>query len=252
MKMIERNKTAEAAALLIHPMLSSAEGIELCVTDFWGDDVRCFLPDLSSHGEAAGETYHSASEEAKAIHDYLVEQNCTHLQLGFGASLGGVVLFELLKFEDLTFDHIFFEGVSFYERAPLLCFMLTRVFLSKHRKAVKDPELSRRKMSEIYGETAGPAMAKRFIAVNETSIRNIIHDCAYVDLPDLAPEMQKRCVFACGEKDSDLKQCKKLLPAKYPEAKLEIWPGYAHCGRMTADSENYAAMLRSIMTDEAE
>ena len=94
MKMIERNKTAEAAALLIHPMLSSAEGIELCVTDFWGDDVRCFLPDLSSHGEAAGETYHSASEEAKAIHDYLVEQNCTHLQLGFGASLGGVVLFE--------------------------------------------------------------------------------------------------------------------------------------------------------------
>ena len=44
MKMIERNKTAEAAALLIHPMLSSAEGIELCVTDFWGDDVRCFLP----------------------------------------------------------------------------------------------------------------------------------------------------------------------------------------------------------------
>ena len=244
MKMIERNKTAEAAALLIHPMLSSAEGIELCVTDFWGDDVRCFLPDLSSHGEAAGETYHSASEEAKAIHDYLVEQNCTHLQLGFGASLGGVVLFELLKFEDLTFDHIFFEGVSFYERAPLLCFMLTRVFLSKHRKAVKDPELSRRKMSEIYGETAGPAMAKRFIAVNETSIRNIIHDCAYVDLPDFAPEMQKRCMFAYGEKDSDLKQCKKLLPAKYPEAKLEIWPGYAHCGRMTADSENYAAMLR--------
>lgn len=67
MKMIERNKTVEAAALLIHPMLSSAEGIELCVTDFWGDDVRCFLPDLSSHGEAAGETYHSAWEEAKAI-----------------------------------------------------------------------------------------------------------------------------------------------------------------------------------------
>lgn len=66
MKMIERNKTAETAALLIHPMLSSAEGIELCVTRFWGDSVHCFLPDLSSHGAAAGETYHSAWEEAKA------------------------------------------------------------------------------------------------------------------------------------------------------------------------------------------
>ncbi len=170
-----------------------------------------------------------------------------HFQLGFGASLGGVVLFELLQYQDLTFDHVFFEGVSFYERAPLLCFGLTRVFLSKHRKAVKDPELSKRKMSEIYGETAGPAMAKRFIAVNEESIRNIIHDCGYVNLPALSPEMQKRCVFAYGEKDSDLKECKKVLPAKYPGAERRIWNGYAHCGRMTADSESYAAMLKAFM-----
>ena len=247
MKVIERNEGAAIAALLIHPMLSSAKGIEQCVTNFWRSDVHCFLPDLSSHGEAAGETYHSAKEEARAIHDKLIARNCTHFQLGFGASLGGVVLFELLKFEDLTFDHVFFEGVSFYERAPLLCFALTRVFLSKHRKAVKDPALSTRKMSEIYGETAGPAMAKRFIAVNEQSIRNIIHDCGYVDLPELSPQMQKRCVFAYGEKDSDLKACRKILPAKYPGAALKIWPGYAHCGRMSADSERYAAMLRQYM-----
>jgi len=41
--------------------------------------------------------------------------------------------------------------------------VLTQVFLSKHRKAVKDPELSRRKMSAIYGETAGPAMLKQIL-----------------------------------------------------------------------------------------
>ena len=247
MKMIERNEGAAKAALLIHPMLSSAEGIEQCVTRFWGNDVHCFLPDLSAHGEASGETYVSAKEEARAIHDYLIGRNCTHLQLGFGASLGGVVLFELLSYPDLIFDHVFFEGVSFYERAPLLCFALTRVFLSKHRKAVKDPELSKRKMSEIYGQIAGPAMAKRFIAVNETSIRNIIHDCGYVDLPLLSPELQKRCIFAYGEKDSDLKQCRKTLPAKYPGAELKIWPGFAHCGRMTAESEEYAAMLKQYL-----
>ena len=36
MKMIEQNENAAKAALLIHPMLSSAEGIEQCVTKFWG------------------------------------------------------------------------------------------------------------------------------------------------------------------------------------------------------------------------
>ena len=247
MKMHEYNGGASKTALLIHPMLSAAEGIEQCVTDFWGEEVHCFLPDLSAHGEAAAETYHSAAEEAKAIHDSLAERGCTHLQLGFGASLGGVVLFELLKFEDLTFDRVFFEGVSFYEHAPLICFALTRAFLSKHRKAVKDPQLSRRKMSAIYGETAGPAMAKRFIAMNEASIRSVIHDCGYVQLPQLSAQMQKRCVFAYGETDSDLKQCKKVLPTKYPDAELKVWPGYAHCGRMTADSEGYAAMLKEYM-----
>ena len=247
MKMPERNQGAAKTALLIHPMLSSAEGIEQCVSGLCADDIHCFIPDLSAHGQASGQTYHSAAEEARAIHDHLIKMGCTNLQLGFGASLGGVVLFELLKYEDLTFDHIFFEGVSFYEHAPLLCFALTWVFLSKHRKAVKDPELSKRKMSAIYGNIAGPAMAKRFIAMNEESIRGIIHDCAYVRLPDLSEGMQGRCVFAYGEKDSDLKQCKKLLPIKYPHAELKIWPGYAHCWRMTADPESYSAMLKSYI-----
>lgn len=101
MKMYERNPGQGRTALLLHPMLSSAEGIELCVTNFWGEGVHCFVPDLSGHGEDAAATYHSAAEEAKAIHDVLVEQGCTHLDLGFGASLGGVVLFEMLKFPDL-------------------------------------------------------------------------------------------------------------------------------------------------------
>lgn len=116
MKMYERNPGQGRTALLIHPMLSSAEGIELCVTNFWGEGVHCFVPDLSGHGEDAAATYHSAAEEAKAIHDVLVEQGCTHLDLGFGASLGGVVLFEMLKFPDLTFDHVFLMVSAFMRK----------------------------------------------------------------------------------------------------------------------------------------
>ena len=64
MKMIERNEGAAKAALLIHPMLSSAEGLEQCVTSYWGGDVHCFIPDLSAHGAACTQTYHSAQAEA--------------------------------------------------------------------------------------------------------------------------------------------------------------------------------------------
>ena len=38
-----------------------------------------------------------------------------------------------------------------------------------------------------------------------------------------------------------------MQPKKYPAAALKVWPGYAHCGRMTADSKNYTAMLRDLL-----
>ena len=98
MKMHDYNPSASKAAILIHPMLSSAQGVRECLPELWSDDVRWLLPDLSAHGDAVAETYQSAADEAKAIHDYLLEHGCTHLQLSFGASLGGVVLFELLKY----------------------------------------------------------------------------------------------------------------------------------------------------------
>ncbi len=55
-----------------------------------------------------------------------------YLSLGFGASLGGVVLSELLKFNDLAFDHLFFEGTSFWTGgflASTMEFVLKKVFL---------------------------------------------------------------------------------------------------------------------------
>ena len=83
-------------------------------------------------------------------------------------------------------------------------------------------------------------------ARKEMSAPEVQEEAIYT-LPELSPELQRRCVFAYGEKDSDLKECKKVLPAKYPGAELKVWPGYAHCGKMTADPEQYAAMLKQFM-----
>ena len=38
-------------ALLIHPMLSSAEGMKTVLVNNMGDDLRYLIPDLAAHGE---------------------------------------------------------------------------------------------------------------------------------------------------------------------------------------------------------
>ena len=238
---------SQKTILMIHPMLSSADNVKNFVANYLGDSFNFLIPDLSDHGDAVGQIYKSAALEAKAIHDYMIEHNISEIELAFGASLGGVVLFELLNYSDINFKHIFFEGVSFHKHAAMTNFILKNAFLSKHRKAVADHDLAVRKMSEIYGEKAGKVMAHSFINMNEESIINIVYDCAYVNLPLLSEEVQKKCVFAFGEKDSDLKKAKKVQPIIYPKSEMRIWKGYDHCVYMTDKPKNYADMLLSYL-----
>ena len=252
MHLIEPNACTQTTStvLLIHPMLSSAEGMKTVLVSNMGNDLRYLVPDLAAHGEEDATEYTSASQEAAQIHDWLLEHSITHLSLSFGASLGGVVLCELLKFNDLAFDHLFFEGISFWTGgflASAMEFVLKKVFLAKHRKAIADPELSVQKMEQLYGKVAAKPMSEHFITMSDHSIQNIIHDCSNVNLPALSPDVQRRCIFTYGEKDFDLKRARQVLPKVYPEATLTIWKGYDHCERMTSDSTAYGRMLRDLV-----
>lgn len=240
--------------LIIHPMLSSASSMKAALCDHMGPGLRFLVPDLSAHGDEASAPYVSAASEAAAIHEWLASRGVRHLSLGFAASLGGVVLFELLRFPDLVFDRLFIEGVSFYSGGPVARVggtVLSRVMVAKHRKAVRDPEAGARKLARLYGEEAAHSMAASFAAMSEDSIRAIVHDCSHVSLPPLSPTIQRRCTFTYGEKDSDLRLARRVIPRLYPQAELRVWPGCGHCERMSRDSVTYGAMLRNVALGSA-
>ena len=50
MEYIDINKDKEKIVLLIHPMLSSAEGMKKLIADNIGNEYRYIIPDLSAHG----------------------------------------------------------------------------------------------------------------------------------------------------------------------------------------------------------
>ena len=242
------------AALIVHPMLSSASSMKAALCDHMGPNLRFLVPDLSAHGDEASAPYVSAAAEAGAIHEWLSSHGVRHLSLGFAASLGGVVLFELLRFPDLSFDRLFIEGVSFYSGGPVARVggaVLSRVMIAKHRKAARDPEAGARKLARLYGKEAARSMVLSFAAMSEESIRAIVHDCSHVSLPPLSPATQRRCTFAYGEKDSDLQLARRVIPRLYPEAELRVWPGSGHCERMSRDSVTYGAMLQNVALGSA-
>ncbi|TWO98767.1 alpha/beta hydrolase [TM7 phylum sp. oral taxon 351] len=228
--------------LLIHPMLASSESMRTFLVENIlkvTDDYRYIIPDLSGHGEAMSETYVSATEEARILTQYLLGHGVSEVDLGFAASLGGVVLFEILNRREIKFKRLFFEGVSFCENAKLGGFLMTKIMLAKQKKGSKNPKLAVEKMSKMFGGQAGRVMAERFLKMDPLSIKNIVRDCSNVGLPKMDTKTQRNCIFSYGEKDSDLRLAKRKIPKKYPEAKLVVDERYGHCERIVKDAEGY-------------
>lgn len=235
--------------LLIHPMLASSESMRTFLVENIlkeTNEYRLIIPDLSGHGEAADEIYESAVEEARILVQYLLEHGVREVDLGFAASLGGVVLFEMLNLGEIKFKRLFFEGVSFYERAKLGGFLMTKIMLAKQKKGLRNPKLAVEQMSKMFGSRAGKVMAERFLRMNPLSVNNIVRDCSNVRLPKMDMEMQKSCVFSYGEKDSDLRLARRKIPKMYPDVKLVVDEGYGHCERIVKDAEGYVRRVIGV------
>lgn len=243
MKALDINSENKRTVLFIHPMLSSAEGMKVQLADNLGSDLRYIIPDLSAHGKSIDKTYHTSKEEAEEIYKYLKSHGIKELELAYGASLGGVILLQLLRYKDLKIKKVIFEGCSLWQNSWIQEFFIKKVFIKKHRKAVENRELAVKKMTKLYGEKAS-VMADTFIAMNEESILNIIHDCAFVELPVLTEAEQRKCLFTYGSKEFDLKSAKKFLPKNYPHASLKLWDGYGHCTKITRDNAAYCDFIR--------
>ena len=243
MNALDLNSENKRTVLFIHPMLSSAEGMKVQLADNLGSDLRYIIPDLSAHGKSIDKTYHTSKEEAEEIYKYLKSHGIKELELAYGASLGGVILLQLLRYKDLKIKKVIFEGCSLWQNSWIQEFFIKKVFIKKHRKAVENRELAVKKMTKLYGEKAS-VMADTFIAMNEESILNIIHDCAFVELPALTEAEQRKCLFTYGSKEFDLKSAKKFLPKNYPHASLKLWDGYGHCTKITRDNAAYCDFVR--------
>lgn len=245
MEYIDINKDKEKIVLLIHPMLSSAEGMKKLIADNIGNEYRYIIPDLSAHGRLIDKKYLSVRQESENLHNYLKENDIRDISLAFGASIGGVVLLELLKYKDIKIAKALFEGCSLCQNASVLEFIIRNIFLYERKKAIKNNDSANRKIISIYGEKMGRMMAETLIRIDKQSIKNICHDCAFVDLPKLSEVEQKRCIFCYGSKEINLKYAKKVIFNEYPYATLKIWDGQNHCTKITTNIEEYCKTIKT-------
>ncbi|MBR3018669.1 MAG: hypothetical protein IKH57_16580 [Clostridia bacterium] len=105
----------------------------------------------------------------------------------------------------------------------------------------------------MYGYDFAKMMTSNFARITSEDIDAICHACCNYDLRKLTDEEQQKLHLDFGERDFDWRYSKKTIPVFMPKAEVVIRPGYAHCGYMAAEPEEYVKQLelfiRSVRTE---
>lgn len=237
---------ARPKLLALHPMLADGQSM-VQLAGKLRQDYCIIAPDLSGQG-ADQEEFESAGREAETLYAYLREHGWLEIELVYGASLGAAVGLELLAKPGLQVGTVVFDGCPMYRDAPLLRRLMTLAFLQKHRKAVRSPGLSARKMGELYGPVFGPGMGRSFERLSEASIRAIVTACTRCAFPQYTQALEQRLHFEYGSQDPDLKKGRVNIAKHYPGASLTVREGFGHCQYMASLGEQYGEVLKAYMS----
>lgn len=233
------------AVILLAPMMISGEELYQFLHPYFKNDYYFIAPDQGGHGTAGA--YHSADEEYSTLKQFLLETNCTEIELVYGASLGVAVGYRLFLDPAFQIHHAWFDGVALSRNAGFAEWFMKMMFRSRKKKLAKTAVEASESLVEMYGYAFAKQMTKNFERITLDDIDAICQACCHYDLRKLSDAEQAKLHLDFGEKDFDWKYSKKTIPVYMPHAEVTIRPGYPHCGYLTAHPKEYVEELESFL-----
>ncbi len=235
----------DPTVILLAPMMISGSDLYSLMSPFFRDSYHVIAPDQGGHGKAGA--YISADEEYRTLKSFLLETECTTVELVYGASMGVAVAYRLFMDPEFTVDHAWFDGVALKESAGFAERFVSRMFRKRKKLSAKLKGKPSSLSVKMYGDDFARLMAKNFERITPEDIDAICHACCHYDLRELTEEEQKKLHLDFGEKDFDLKLSRKAIPVYMPNAELAIRPGYQHCGYMAAHPKEYVEEIERFI-----
>ena len=244
----EYGRRDDPTIILLAPMMVSGTDLYRLMKPYFKGAYHFIAPDQGGHGKAGA--YRSADEEYQELKSFLREIDCRDIQLVYGASLGVAIAYRLFLDPEFTVRHAWFDGVALCKNARFAEWFTKRLFRSRKKKLEKIHAEASPSLVKMYGHDFAKMMTRNFARITVSDIDAICHACCHYDLRELTETEQKRLHLDFGEKDFDWMYAKKTIPRYMPKAELTIRPGYAHCGYMAAQQENYVREIEAFMRED--
>ena len=241
----ERGKPA---VLFFHAMGvtgASSEPVAKCLQD----DHFCILPTASVY--CTGQSYAGKADELCQLERFLRAQGVDRLALVVASSIGADLAAAFLSQTKLPVEHAFFDGGQFAQigrgtrrvMTPFLYPTIKSLYWSKGGTLKKimwcDDDAIR-----PYFVAAGKALSYGDL---RRQMADSLEDKPFPPLPE---GLQTHCFFEFGSKEDHFKYRDAVMQA-YPDAHFPVFEGFDHMQYQIRDPQGFAAMLRSIMEQNA-
>lgn len=238
----------DPAVLFFHAMGVTGASSE-AVARHLQDGYFCILPTSTVYCE--GQTYQSKADEVRQIERFLREQGVKRLALTVASSIGADLAVAFLAQTKLPVDHVYFDGGQFAQIGRATRRIMTPFLYLAIRSLYRSKGKTLKKVMWCDDDAIKPYFIAAGRVLKYGNLRRQLSDSLEdKPFPSLSEELQQHTYFAFGSIEDHFKYRDAVIKA-YPLSHFPIFDGYNHMQYQIRDPRGFAALLRSLIEQDA-
>ena len=238
----------DPAVLFFHAMGVTGASSE-AVARHLQDGYFCILPTSTVYCE--GQTYQTKADEVRKIERFLHEQGVKRLALTVASSIGADLAVAFLAQTKLPVGHVYFDGGQFAQIGKATRRIMTPFLYLAIRSLYRSKGKTLKKVMWCDDDAIKPYFIAAGRVLKYGNLRRQLSDSLEdKPFPPLSEELQQHTCFAFGSIEDHFKYRDAVMKA-YPLSHFPIFDGYNHMQYQIRDPRGFAALLRSLIEQDA-
>lgn len=236
--------------VLIHGMLNPWQIWE-DVSVAFSKEHYIIIPELDAHTQGEGSAFSSVEDEAKRIHEYLVQNHRENLYMICGLSMGGRIAAILAGMPGITAKYLVLDGAPLLPLPKPAVWFMTKSYMSIIRNSqMRDSKVIERFKKDFLPERYLDDFLQLVDHIDEQSVKNILNSvCSPFDYKRY--EDSCKILFMHGTKGNESISRKAAIRMKEvnPQTCIKCFNGYAHAQLLSFEPSKWIKEVKGFLSD---
>ena len=237
--------------VLIHGMLNPWQ-IWQDVADAFSKEYYVVIPELDAHTQGEASDFISVEDEARKIHDYLIQNFGGKLYMICGLSMGGRIAATLAGMQDISTEYLILDGAPLLPMPKIMIrFMMGSYIKIIQKSRKRDPKVLESFKKDFLPERYLDDFLKLADYMDEQSIKNILSS-VFSAFEFKRYEDSCKILFMHGTKGNESVSKKAAIKMKEvnPQTQIRCYNGYAHAQLLSFEQSKWIDEVKGFLEDQ--